>query len=187
MMFNAMDNEVIRDLIPFLREIEDVFIVLCGKKGAYIETDDEQFINMFKEYYPEYFYMEDLEKITDEVFFKIALYHNVDSEKHIYPSVEHLEKELQVKVSGQHWVDIAHPEANKGNALRSLQKKLGISEEETMAFGDFNNDLEMLNHSYFSYAMENAHPNIKKAARFITKSNNEEGVEIILDQLLQAK
>lgn len=186
MMFNAMDNEVIRDMIPLLRKIDNTFIVLCGKKGAYIETEDEKFIKMFREYYPEYFYLEDLVNIGDEVFFKIALYHNEDSEKHIYPFVKHLEEELQVKVSGQHWVDISHPDANKGNALRSLQKELGISEEETMAFGDFNNDLEMLHHSYFSYAMENAHPDIKKAARYSTKSNNEEGVEMILLQLLEA-
>ncbi|MEN8125190.1 MAG: HAD hydrolase family protein, partial [Bacteroidota bacterium] len=39
----------------------------------------------------------------------------------------------------------------------------------------------------FSYAMENAHPNVKKIARFQTKSNNEEGVEIILEELLRAK
>ena len=187
LIFNALDNEIIRDLIPLLRKIDDVFIVLCGKKGAYIETEDENFITMFREYYPEFFYLDDLGKITDEIFFKIALYHDIDSEKHIYPSVKHLENELQVKVSGQHWVDIAHPDANKGNALRTLQKELGISEDETMAFGDFNNDLEMLHYSYFSYAMENAHPNIKKAARFSTKSNDEEGVEVILDQLIQAK
>jgi len=187
LVFNALNNDIIRDLIPLLRKIEDVFIVLCGKKGAYIETEDQKFVTMFREYYPEYFYMDDLGKISDEVFFKIALYHKIDSEKHIYPSVKHLEDELQVKVSGQHWLDIAHPDANKGNALRTLQKELGISEKETMAFGDFNNDLEMLNYSYFSYAVENAHPNIKKAARFSTKSNDEKGVEMVLDQLIQAK
>ena len=56
-----------------------------------------------------------------------------------------------------------------------------------MVFGDYNNDLEMLELAYFSYAMENAHPNVKKAARFQTNSNNEEGVEMILEQLLSAK
>ncbi len=187
MMFNALDTEIIRKMIPMLRNIEDTFIILCGEKGAYIETDDPDFINMFTEYYPEYHFLDDLEKIDDEVFFKVALYHYTDSEKYIYPEVKHLEKDLQVKVSGQHWVDIAHPDANKGNALKTLQDKLGITEEETMAFGDFNNDLEMLSYSYFSYAMENAHPNIKKVARYATRSNDEEGVEFILEQLIEAK
>ena len=62
-----------------------------------------------------------------------------------------------------------------------------ISENETMVFGDYNNDLEMMKLAYFSYAMENAHPNIKAEARFQTKSNDEDGVELVLQQLLQTK
>ena len=54
-----------------------------------------------------------------------------------------------------------------------------------MVFGDYNNDLEMMDCAYFSYAMQNAHPNVKAAARFETKSNNDEGVEFILRALLE--
>ena len=54
-------------------------------------------------------------------------------------------------------------------------------------YKDYNNDLEMLRLAHFSYAMENAHPNVKKEARFSTKSNDQAGVEIILEQLLNAK
>ena len=53
-----------------------------------------------------------------------------------------------------------------------------------MVFGDYNNDLEMMQLSHFSYAMGNAHPNIKNIARFETKSNDEEGVETVLEELL---
>ena len=56
-----------------------------------------------------------------------------------------------------------------------------------MVFGDFNNDLEMLQEAFFSYAMANAHPNVKSVARFSTRSNDEMGVEFILEQLLDAK
>jgi len=92
-----------------------------------------------------------------------------------------------VKISGENWVDIAHYNANKGNALKFIQKELGISKEETMVFGDYNNDLEMLEEAYFSYSMENAHINVKNTARFTTKSNDEGGVEMVLKELLKAK
>jgi len=101
--------------------------------------------------------------------------------------VKHLEKELQVKVSGANWVDIADYRANKGEAVKLLQNKLGVGVRETMVFGDFNNDLEMMDRAYFSYAMENAHQNVKMAARFHTKSNNEGGVEHILEELIRSK
>ncbi|GAL69049.1 predicted hydrolase [Jejuia pallidilutea] len=54
-----------------------------------------------------------------------------------------------------------------------------------MAFGDYNNDLEMLENAYFSFAMENAHPLVKSVARFKTKSNNDLGVELVLEELLK--
>ena len=56
-----------------------------------------------------------------------------------------------------------------------------------MVFGDFNNDLEMIDQAFFSYAMANAHDNVKRAARFQTTSNNEAGVEIVLQELIKAK
>ena len=56
-----------------------------------------------------------------------------------------------------------------------------------MVFGDYNNDLEMIEQAAYSFAMQNAHPNVTKAANYTTKSNNEGGVEHILEQLIAAK
>jgi len=177
----------VHQLIPVLRNIENTYFTLCGKKSAYIETYDESFIEILKEYYAAFEFVDDLTKVVEDDFFKIAAYHFDSSEKYIYPAVKYYENELQVKVSGEHWVDISQPNANKGYALKILQDKLNISKEETMVFGDYNNDLEMLALSHYSFAMENAHHNVKNVANFHTKSNDEEGVESVLEQLLQAK
>ena len=53
-----------------------------------------------------------------------------------------------------------------------------------MVFGDYNNDLEMLQLADFSFAMANAHPNVKKTANYSTKSNDELGVESILEKVI---
>lgn len=174
-------------IIPLLRTINDVFIVLCGKNKAYIETKDLNFPKLLSEYYTEFDTVEDLTTVNHDEFLKIAIYHPTSSETYIYPHVKHLESDLQVKVSGQNWLDISHKDANKGFALQNVQKALGITENETMVFGDYNNDLEMFERAYFSYAMANAHPNVKQVARFETKSNNEQGVEFILEQLIASK
>jgi hypothetical protein len=94
---------------------------------------------------------------------------------------------MQVIVSGEHWLDISHNNANKGYALNILQHQLGITKEETMVFGDYNNDLKMLELADFSYAMENAHQNVKNVAKYQTKSNDEQGVEFILEQLINSR
>lgn len=179
-----LPSEYISKSINILRNTNNVYIVLCGKKSAYIETTDAAFISMLKNYYSEYTIVDDLTKFKDDIFFKIAAFHFECSETYIFPAVKHLENEMQVIVSGENWLDISHNNANKGFALNILQKELGITKEETMVFGDYNNDLKMLTLADFSYAMENAHPNVKKIAKFQTKSNDKNGVEFILEQLV---
>jgi hydroxymethylpyrimidine pyrophosphatase-like HAD family hydrolase len=66
-----------------------------------------------------------------------------------------------------------------------LQKLWGISDEETAAFGDSGNDIEMLQHVAYSFAMANASDDVKKAAKYRALSNNEEGVLAAIEQLLE--
>ncbi|QLE01846.1 HAD family hydrolase [Galbibacter sp. BG1] len=187
LLVTNLPEERTTELIELLRGIDDVFVVLCGKTSSYIETKDEGFIDFFHEFYAAYEIVDDLMKVNTDELVKIAVYHFESSEDYIYPSVKHLEDSLQVKVSGKNWLDLSHPNANKGFALKMLQDKLGVTKEETMVFGDYNNDLEMLELADFSYAMKNAHPNVLKTAKYQTKSNDENGVEYILDQLITAK
>jgi len=177
----------IKLLLPVLRAQKDLYTVLCGKKSAYIDQSESKFTTILKEYYSKYQVVDDLMQLPDDEFFKVAIYHFESSETFIYPVVKHLENMLQVKISGSNWVDISDPKVNKGTAIQLLQTKYGISKDETMVFGDFNNDLEMIDQAFFSYAMANAHNNVKMAARFHTKSNDEAGVEKILQELISAK
>jgi hypothetical protein len=89
-----------------------------------------------------------------------------------------------VKVSGANWVDISHQNAHKGYALQKVMDQHQITSNEVMVFGDYNNDLEMLQLSNYSFAMANAHPNVLKVAQYKTSSNNEFGVERVLEKLI---
>ncbi|NIK92963.1 HAD family hydrolase [Mangrovimonas sp. CR14] len=183
----GLSHKEIKELVEYLRAIDEIEIVLCGKKTAYIESENLDFIDFFKEFYHKYERVSDLTEIKDDDFLKIAVYCKHGSEEQLYPLVKHFEKDLQVKVSGEVWLDLSHQNANKGFALSKLQQNLGISKEETLVFGDYNNDLEMFYQAAVSVAMENAHPNLKKIATHTTKNNDENGVEIILEQLLHSK
>ena len=65
---------------------------------------------------------------------------------------------------------------NKGAALEKIQKDENISYEETMVFGDFYNDIEMLGKAKFSFVMENANEDMKQYGNYIAKSNRDYGV-----------
>ncbi|XLS30373.1 HAD family hydrolase [Flavobacteriaceae bacterium M23B6Z8] len=187
LLIRDLPKKITFSFLEEMRKIKGAYLILCGKDRAYIECRDDAFINTLKEYYERYEIVDDLTKVDHDLFLKIASYHFESSEQFIYPKVKHLENEYQVKVSGANWLDISHPKANKGNALQLVQKKLGIHKAETMVFGDYNNDLEMMELAHFSYAMENAHENIKEIANFNTSSNDDQGVEKVLEELLRAK
>ena len=69
-------------------------------------------------------------------------------------------------------------------AVKLLQDSLEIKPEETMAFGDQLNDIEMLEQAYYSFAVGNARPEVKAIARFQTDTNVNDGVLKILKLLL---
>ncbi|MCL6267856.1 HAD family hydrolase [Flagellimonas myxillae] len=183
LLVTPIQQDLKDELLEVIDQIEGAHAMLCGKYNAYFDGRSAAFLGDLKEYYSNYEIHESLKDVTDEII-KIAVYHNQNAETHIYPALKDLEHLLKVKVSGLYWVDLNHSDAHKGYALEKLMKAQGLSSNEVMVFGDYNNDLEMLELSDYSFAMANAHPNVKKVAKFNTASNDDFGVERILEQLI---
>lgn len=175
LILNALDQDIANELIKIGRNINESYIVLCGKKSAYIESNDERLITEVEKYYEEYKIVDDLTKVEDDIL-KVTICDFVGSEINSDTYFKSYKDKLQVSVSGQIWLDITDKGVNKGLAINKLQELLNIKHEETMVFGDYLNDLEMMGSAYHSYAMENAHDDLKKVARFTAKKNTENGV-----------
>lgn len=182
-----LSSSDIRTCISLLRQVKDCYPVLCGRKAAYFESRDEKFLAQLKNYYSSVKHVDDLTQVTHDDFLKVAVFHFESSEDFVYPQLDSILEQFQVIVSGQNWLDISHKNANKSYALQQIQSDLGILPEETMVFGDYNNDIEMLKLAKYSYAMANAHPQVKEIANFSTASHDEYGVETILELVLSAR
>jgi Cof subfamily protein (haloacid dehalogenase superfamily) len=187
LLLQTFEPQKVVELIPTLRQIKNTFIILCGENKAFVESKDPNFIRMFQEYYNAHEIVEDLTSVPQHnPIIKIALYHSESSEQFIYPSVKQFEDIYLLKISGKNWLDISNLNSNKGTAVKFLQEKMNINPEQTMVFGDYLNDLEMLEAATFSFAMKNAHEKVKKTARFITENNSNLGVEKIIEQVIKA-
>ncbi len=81
-------------------------------------------------------------------------------------------------------LDVAHKDVNKGSGLARLSGILGIPREAVCAMGDYQNDIPMLENSGFPVAMGNGCEEIKKAAAFVTKTNEEGGVAWAMEHWL---
>ncbi len=79
-------------------------------------------------------------------------------------------------------MELNAPGVHKGRALAALAQRLGLSPRQVMAFGDADNDLEMLDYAYWSFAMENASAEAKAAARFQTGRNDVGGVGMAVEE-----
>ncbi len=99
----------------------------------------------------------------------------------------HIKNTVNAKVdiasSGLTFLELGPPKVNKATALTKLTMRLNIRAEDTWAFGDEQNDIEMLKWAGCSYAMENAESSVKDAADFIAPSNDEDGVAATLENL----
>ena len=84
-------------------------------------------------------------------------------------------------------LELSGPGVSKASTLALCCAERGISHEEVVAFGDMPNDVEMLTWAGRSYAMGNAHPDVLAAASGRTVANNEDGVAIVIEQLLTGR
>jgi Cof subfamily protein (haloacid dehalogenase superfamily) len=77
--------------------------------------------------------------------------------------------------SQHYYLDVTHPDANKGAVVRALSRILGIPKEEIAVIGDGPNDVAMFEESALSIAMGNAGPDVQGRADFVTDSNENDG------------
>jgi Cof subfamily protein (haloacid dehalogenase superfamily) len=77
--------------------------------------------------------------------------------------------------SQPYYLDVTHPDANKGHVVVFLSQTLSIPGEQIATIGDMPNDVLMFEKSGFSIAMGNASPEVQKQARFVTASSEDEG------------
>ena len=93
--------------------------------------------------------------------------------------------EVEISSSGLDFFEFGTIGISKATALEKLTMQLKIDSEKTWAFGDEQNDIEMLKWAGCGYAMSNAEPSVKEASDFIAPSNDEDGVAVTLESVFQ--
>lgn len=177
---DTLGDDVVRRVVTAVRSLvdagADVGLVVCGKDSAYIERNDPAFRAETDEYYASLAVLPDVLDRPADGILKVAVYDFGSAEHGVWPALSGFGDEVQVALSGEHWVDVQNRGTNKGAAVRQIQRALGIGPAQTMVFGDFLNDLEMMDEADYSFAMDNAHPLLRERARYTAPPNTENGV-----------
>lgn len=184
--YRSFDKDIYTEVVNYLNQDRklDEFIV-CGLKSAYIlkETSDA-----FKKdahfYYHQLEEIDSFQPLPDDDYVKIAL--NINRETHSTLDTDLEEKfsdSIKLVSSGHDSIDIIMPNMTKGQALQRLLEEWHMSPSELMAFGDANNDKDMLAFAEHSYVMANSHdPSLFDVAKAVAPSNDEQGVLQIIEQ-----
>ena len=122
----------------------------------------------------------DIDKIEDDELFLKAMLVDEDM-KEINPKYY---TEYSMVRSARIFLEFLNKNTDKGKALVALANHLNIPLEDTMAIGDAGNDMPMIEVSGIGVAMENAYPEVKEVANFITKSNLCDGVAYAIEKFV---
>jgi hydroxymethylpyrimidine pyrophosphatase-like HAD family hydrolase len=76
---------------------------------------------------------------------------------------------------------------SKGSGMAFLSEHAGFTAERTVAFGDGENDLELLEWAGYAVAVENAHEALKERADWVIPGPDEEGVAQVIESLLDSR
>ena len=92
----------------------------------------------------------------------------------------------EIKVTSSTWnnIELNVRSAHKGNALRRFAEHLGLGLANCMAFGDGMNDFTMVEQAGLGVAMANAEPEVKRVAKWVAPSNDEDGVAAGIARIL---
>jgi Cof subfamily protein (haloacid dehalogenase superfamily) len=91
---------------------------------------------------------------------------------------------LYISKSLPYFLEFASPDVTKGSGLEFVSEHLGFARERTVAFGDGENDVELLEWAAYGVAVENAHDRVKAVADFVCPRVDEEGVAQVLEAYL---
>jgi len=91
---------------------------------------------------------------------------------------------MAMTIAGKDIFEMIHPSVSKGNALAHLAAHLDISLDDAMAIGDNFNDISMLKKVGISVAVANAEEEVKKICKYVSLSNDDNGVAHIIQKIM---
>lgn len=172
-------------VLHVLQAFPDVHVVVCGPRTAWMrDSAPDSLVALMSKHYHRLEMCPNFDHI-DEPVFKFSL--NLPDDQ-IEQLMRHLGQALEGIVtpvsSGFGFIDLIIPGIHKAHGLAFLQEQWHISTDSVVAVGDSGNDIEMVAHAGYGFAMANAQPGVKRVAGYTTQSNNEEGALNVIERVV---
>ena len=189
LFISNIHSSYVKSIIEIVNKIDGLEILLSDQKTDYTNSKDEDYIDLLVNKYESNLKIVDnlLELDYEKIkIVKITLYTTkLDTLKESQIFKEKFNDELNIVVSGKNWIDIMNKNISKGEAIKIIQDIYGITKEETVCFGDQENDLSMFDVSGISFAVSNAIDDVKSKSNYVIGSYKEDAVLGVLEKILK--
>lgn len=118
---------------------------------------------------------------------KVCMIHSPRFFEKKLPALRQDLKDYDLMLVGKDWLEIMPKGVNKASGLKKIAEKVGCTMNEVMAFGDAQNDVDMLKEAGIGVAMGNAMEDVKEAADLVTDTNNNNGIGKVIERLLNGE
>jgi len=174
------------------RECQDQFVVTCMNGGfvkegtVFTELDKFMTPEMIEKLYRR---MNFIDEFDSSLFGGVLKMSMVVGEERLDSVLQEINDlfygHVRAVSSGYGCIDILQDGIHKAWGLEELLKRWNLKPEQIMAFGDSENDIEMLELAGISYAMENAEESVKEVATKVAPANSQAGVYQVLENWLE--
>ncbi len=183
---NGFPKDLLKEVVELARNVPDAWVMASAARNTYTDQNDPKYVTWVREGYKMDIRIVESLLDVEEPLIKVALYtYAKDAVEVAEPLREKLGDRVSIAIAGDRWVDIMMPGISKGNALAHIQKTLGVTRQETAAFGDNGNDIPMLQQAEESFAVENAREEVKEIAKYVIGDVTEGSVIGELRRILQ--
>lgn len=172
----SISMEKVYRFVKYIKDNYDIGLFISDGWGGVVDDPKEYMVGDFKRIKSDYRVIENLLDYNGNVC-RLGVCHYPEFPPEVYQDLKlKFGKEFHMAFGGKNWFDIMDKGISKGHAIEIIQDMYGIKPEETLVFGDYYNDIGMFKTAYYSFAMGQSPEDVKKHARFVARSNVENGV-----------
>jgi len=174
------------------RECQDQFVVTAMNGGfvkegtVFTELDKFMTPEMIEKLYQRMNFVDEFDPNLFGGVLKMSMVVGKERSESVLQEINDLfDGHVRAVSSGYGCIDILQDRIHKAWGLVELLKRWNLKPEQIMAFGDSENDIEMLELAGISYAMENAEEAVKRVATKVAPANSQAGVYKVLENWLE--
>ena len=158
------------DFMKDIYQNTEAEVVLYGRDMTYILPKSKEFEEMMYRMTKAHIQKVDCMNRVQADYLKIACYHKADVRKQLEDYLSYWIKKLHLSYASSNWIEFTSCGVHKATAVEKIMDIFGIRREEVMAFGDNENDKELLSLAGTAYAMKGAKAEIKKLCAYETEN-----------------